>query len=180
MTLVACAPKQISVEPTSDIGDEQVLEAPVWSPETNCESCHTTEAQSVSDTTFLYSQSQHSSLSCSSCHTNDSNLLTKAHENYANKSTPVKLRRSEVGNTICLSCHNAEELKAATASLTLLTDSEGTTVNPHSLPETESHTTIVHCSSCHKMHSNVAANVTAKETCTGCHHQNVFQCGTCH
>lgn len=34
----------------------------------------------------------------------------------------------------CSSCHNADDLKAATADCTLLTDGEGTTVNPHGRP----------------------------------------------
>ena len=68
-----------------------------------------------------------------------------------------------------------EEVKASTA----LTDDQGTTVNPHDLPQSASHDTLT-CGSCHTMHDEKPLEETAAAACTQCHHQNVYECYTCH
>lgn len=67
----------------------------------------------------------------------------------------------------------------ATADVTVLTDENGTTVNPHDLPVNKSHDTIV-CATCHTMHDDAPLEETAAEACTKCHHDNVYECFTCH
>lgn len=70
-------------------------------------------------------------------------------------------------------------LIAATADSTVLTDENGTTVNPHDLPAVEDHAS-VNCIDCHKGHTDDALEVSAMKTCVLCHHENVFECYTCH
>ena len=52
-------------------------------------------------------------------------------------------------------------------------------VNPHDLPEGADHAKI-DCLDCHTAHKAQEASETALNTCTGCHHTGVFECGTCH
>ena len=79
---------------------------------------------------------------CATCHTDESGLAS-AHENATPdeaKKRATKLRSTTIDEAACLSCHGSyEELAAKTADLALLTDSEGTTVNPHAMPENEDH-----------------------------------------
>lgn len=70
-------------------------------------------------------------------------------------------------------------LIAATAGCTVLTDEKGTKVNPHDLPPVEDHAT-VNCIDCHKGHSDDTLEDSATKACTLCHHENVFECYTCH
>ncbi len=72
------------------------------------------------------------------------------------------------------------QLIAATADSVVLTDSEGTVVNPHDLPDSTNHNKIV-CVDCHKIHDTEADLAkTASKKCTSCHHENVYECYTCH
>ena len=59
--------------------------------------------------------------------------------------------KTAVDDAVCASCHNAADLAAKTTESAVLTDSEGTVVNPHDLPENEDHAA-TKCTSCHKMH----------------------------
>jgi hypothetical protein len=67
----------------------------------------------------------------------------------------------------------------ATADIDWLTDENGTTVNPHNLPVNKSHNTIT-CATCHDMHNDETLEETAKNACIQCHHDNVYECFTCH
>jgi Zn finger protein HypA/HybF involved in hydrogenase expression len=81
---------------------------------------------------------------------------------------------------MCFSSHEEVDLPVLTSAVTVLTDSEGTTVNPHELPTNEKHADIT-CSSCHKMHNSISdIPKKAKATCATCHHKDVYECGTCH
>ncbi len=72
------------------------------------------------------------------------------------------------------------QLIAATADSEVLTDSEGTVVNPHDLPDSMNHNKIA-CVDCHKIHDTEADLAkTASKKCTSCHHQNIYECYTCH
>ena len=104
---------------------------------------------------------------------------------------PKKLKNTAVSEETCLTsgCHSMDELVAATASSTVLTDSNGTVKNPHEMLIDENHiansNADLACSSCHKMHEENGAESqavaeSAQAKCTGCHHQNVYECGTCH
>jgi hypothetical protein len=178
VVLVACAPRQASEEAKSDETTEVILEVPTWSENSDCETCHSVEVESASNQACEYSQ--HTSIGCPTCHTDDAGVLTKAHENYATASQPTRLKTSEVSQEACESCHDAEERATVAAGLPTLSDSKGTVVNPHALPQTEEHLESVTCADCHKMHSPEPAENNAKKACLSCHHMDVFECGTCH
>ena len=67
----------------------------------------------------------------------------------------------------------------ATADIDYLVDSKGTMVNPHDLPVNKSHATLS-CASCHTMHDDTTIEETAVKACIKCHHDNVYECFTCH
>lgn len=194
--VAGCAPQGAS---TVD-GDEgssagaPTIEA-VWSTDSDCGSCHESEAASADDGTTLYSlHAQHESYSeCVDCHVDDGGALAEVHADYTDPKArlPKKLKDTSVSEETCLSsgCHALDEITAATASSTVLTDSNGTVVNPHEILVDEGHIANskadLACSSCHKMHAekgmvSEATAETAQKKCTGCHHQNVYECGTCH
>ena len=122
----------------------------------------------------------HGALQCVICH-DDEEGLVKAHAKVTVDSTKVakRLKKTEVAAETCLACHEATYSAEATAESTALTDTNGTVVNPHDLPESENHSGIA-CASCHSMHTTDNIATTAAQTCTKCHHANVYECGTCH
>jgi hypothetical protein len=184
--LAACAPRQ-ATEGSADnpastaAGEEQVaLPLPAWSEDSDCVSCHVAEVESGGNTACTYSL--HTTVECLTCHTDADGKLTTGHAKYDTAKQPTRLKKTTVSSDVCknASCHDIEEIKTITASLTVLTDSEGTTVNPHDMPTTDQHEKNLNCSNCHKMHKQEPIAETAKAVCIGCHHQNVYQCGTCH
>ncbi|MDR1015543.1 MAG: cytochrome c3 family protein [Coriobacteriales bacterium] len=147
----------------------------------DCSSCHTAEVQSESDTTTAYfHHAGQQGVRCGTCHVDNDGALMKAHEDYGTAKVPVKLKKTEVSSEVCLDCHNAGALKTETESTTILTDSKGTVVNPHDLPVNDDHARNVTCSSCHKMHGSDPVIETAPKACLTCHHEDVYECGTCH
>jgi hypothetical protein len=182
LALVACAPRQSAEGPAGDSAglDASTVELPAWSMGSDCKSCHVAEVESASGTACTYSL--HTGVECTTCHTDDGGLLAKGHESYATAKQPTKLKRTDVASGTCTTpgCHNADEIKAITAGLTVLTDTNGTTINPHDLPQTEGHDSSVTCSSCHKMHKEGPIEESAQKTCLSCHHAGVYECGTCH
>lgn len=119
-------------------------------------------------------------LECSTCH-EDSDKLAKAHKKMNRKGQEAtSLKKTVVSSEVCLSCHNADELAEATQDCTVLTDSKGTTVNPHDLPDVEEHASI-NCVDCHQVHeTDKSLDQAAKATCGNCHHAGIYECGTCH
>lgn len=118
-------------------------------------------------------------LDCTTCHV-DSDKLAKAHKRLNSGKEATRLKKTSVGSDVCLTCHDQESLAEATADCTILTDSEGTTVNPHDLPAVDEHTSVA-CVSCHEVHtSDESLAQTSKATCGSCHHAGVYECGTCH
>lgn len=80
----------------------------------------------------------------------------------------------------CTTCHNLDDVKAATEDSVVLTDENGAVVNPHDLPAVEDHAGIT-CASCHKSHeASESTEKSAKRTCASCHHADVYECYTCH
>lgn len=183
VTLVACAPRQAPVEASDpDVSDETpVIELPTWSEESDCASCHTTEVSSGTDSaaTFSVHETQ-ADMTCLTCHTNTDDELALVHAEYSTATAPTRLTETSIPDSTCLDCHVLDELKAATSSSTVLTDYNGLVVNPHEMPDTNDHERNVRCSTCHKMHSARPLEETAKNTCLACHHQGVYECGTCH
>lgn len=151
-----------------------------FSMDVDCALCHTDATEQMQEEG--YTGALHSGLSCINCHDNEEEL-TEAHaENYSAKqaSRVVALVSTTVDEEICYTCHgDAESLAEATADSTVLTDSNGTTINPHDLPDIDNHVNIT-CGSCHKMHDDKTTEEGATNACLSCHHDNVYECGTCH
>lgn len=122
----------------------------------------------------------HQAVPCTGCHS-DEKVLSTVHDGVtADSKLPKRLRKAKIDEALCLGCHGSyEDLAEKTADCTVLTDSAGTVVNPHALPEGADHAKI-DCLDCHTAHKAQEASETALNTCTGCHHTGVFECGTCH
>lgn len=183
--VVACAPRlavesgtQASGAVSSD--EETVMNIPTWTTNSGCSSCHTSEVASTTDSSALCSIHTPQGLVCTTCHVDTDGKLTVVHADYATGKQPIKLSKTTVSSDVCTSCHNVEDLKVKTTSVTLLADLNGTTVNPHDLPATENHVSSITCASCHEVHSVKLLDETASKRCLSCHHTGVYECGTCH
>lgn len=185
LALAACAPQQATTDELADTGanasDEAAAVQIDWSLESDCAMCHGAESASMDDGACPASTHQAQGATCATCHTDEA-ALTEAHANaQAGAETPSHLSSSDVSQDACLTCHDLDELAAATAEFDGLTDTQGTTVNPHALPENADHAAEVSCSSCHKMHESDSEPATeARRTCNDCHHEGVYECYTCH
>lgn len=117
------------------------------------------------------------SLQCTDCHS-DTDALTELHVNSKNTTRNNTARlKNPVENEVCLKCHGSyEELAEATKDSVALTDEDGKTVNPHDIPKVSGHDDPVACTSCHTAHKEYDP----MRYCTSCHHENVFECNTCH
>lgn len=182
--LIGCSPKA-STEPlatpseseattTVGIGDFE------FSKDADCAVCHTPEGDSLNDSACT--ASSHTMLTCITCHS-DTDALSSTHDGvtYGDK-TAKRLKTTKVDETTCQSdsCHGSyDTLAAKTSSSTLLTDSNGTIVNPHDMPENADHETVT-CSSCHDMHASDDIAETAQKACVSCHHMGIYECNTCH
>lgn len=173
--LYACGP-QVSSEESSKEGASEsgTTMAIQWSPEVECGVCHATEADSAKETVceaFLNEDS------CMVCH-DEVSILSTVHEGVAvSDRAPTRLKKTAVSEQACLSCH---EQGLESLAEKLLVDENGTSVNPHALPQVASHEEIL-CGDCHKMHSAPSERVkNAGKLCQSCHHANVYECYTCH
>ena len=137
------------------------------------------EGDSFSDSACA--ASNHAALTCTTCHS-DVDGLASAHDGVAYGDKGAKrLKTTDVAESTCQAeaCHGSyETLAEQTSSSTLLTDSNGTVVNPHDLPENADHETVT-CGSCHDMHASDDAE-TAQKACISCHHMGIYECNTCH
>lgn len=187
----ADAPAASTDAPASkDAGtDEQVAAPQVFSADeveqlnATCVVCHEAPAASFAEDAGAPCLAQsHALVPCVSCHP-ATDAYAKAHQDATPEAAAKvkKLRGTSVDPQTCLGCHGpAQDLAAATADCTALTDTNGTVVNPHELPEVTDHQKL-DCTSCHTMHAaNKPADEQALKKCTGCHHARVFECGTCH
>lgn len=180
---VGCASQQNSDGSTGGQGTEQSADF-TWSPDSDCSECHATETSSLTDSACLASTHQAQGATCSTCHT-DTAGLESAHEDATPEKAAkyaTKLRDTTVSDDACLSCHGSyEELAAKTANSTVLTDNEGTVVNPHEAKALNAdHEKSMTCSSCHVMHSDEKVSESAPAYCKSCHHAGVYACHTCH
>ena len=175
--LIACAPTANGNGSRADAGEPVI--AVEWSIESECQTCHVVEQKSAADASCL--AAQHQSESCISCHA-DSASLEIAHDGAsADGKMPKKLSKdNKITAETCLSCHESwDSLAEKTTDVLILTDEEGTTVNPHTLPDGHVGEKIT-CIDCHVVHKPEAIGETAIEACTSCHHENVYECNTCH
>ena len=166
------------------------LEPAAWAEGLDCAACHKKETAVVEGLkdpdstengdvpTSLVETHAALDFACSTCHY-DTETLSALHESPNPKKKVRRLKQTEVAKELCLSCHDAAALTEATQDLGLLVDKEGLEVNPHDLPDVEGHAGLS-CTSCHVAHKTLVLRDEAVETCTNCHHANVFACGTCH
>lgn len=178
LALAGCAPQEGAAGQSASAGEPSAAGF-TWSADADCAMCHATENDSLTDASCEISAS-HGQLTCASCHT-DTAGLEKAHDGVdpGNYKAPKKLKDSEVSPDACLSCHDQAEVAAATADLTVLTDDNGTTVNPHELPANDEHANLT-CAKCHTMHKAGDPQTDAPVACANCHHAGVYECHTCH
>lgn len=181
LSLAACAP---------DVGSKQGGEGPEenaamafsWTPESDCSTCHENASSSFGNAACTAAGMVALEGSCMTCH-DDETGLAEAHENVALDSVKKRatLKKTEVSGSVCESCHDKAAIAEATAESTVLTDANGTVVNPHDIPVNEDHEGAgITCSSCHKVHAEDGPQVTAPSVCNNCHHHKVYECGTCH
>lgn len=181
--IAGCAPQaQSSQEAPADTAKtEQDMTVPAkFTMDNNCSACHTDATEAMTEAGFT--GALHTDLSCITCHNNEEEMTSVHAENFnaKNANRVVTLVKSSVNEETCYACHDAmDELAHKTSASTLLTDEQGTVVNPHDLPENHFGVS-VSCGSCHKMHNNKDAETASKNTCLNCHHDNVYECGTCH
>ena len=166
--------------------------------EADCASCHKKAVKKMNKEG--YNGAKHAALPCATCH-NEEDLVkvhTETDKYNAKKGDKVAaLTKTSINDQACYMCHlpelkiddkmTDEEVTAAamellaekTADCEFLTDKNGTTVNPHELPEGHFGDKVV-CASCHKFHDTKEMEESAANACLGCHHDNVYECGTCH
>lgn len=151
----------------------------MWTADMDCSVCHVKEAESLVTSTTLCSK--HSTLACGDCHA-DSNALELVHKDSSPDAVDkAKLKETTVEKSLCLGCHDEAELVAAASDVTVLTDLQGTVVNPHDLPANEDHEKSISCVDCHEFHvADYDVAKTAPEECISCHHDNIYECHTCH
>jgi hypothetical protein len=147
-----------------------------WSPDADCSECHSKYVTSMTDVALLsYAHVEAGEDNCINCHS-DVDSMAKKHENIL-IGKPIK--QQTYPQEFCLVCHGTYAgLVKLTASSTVLKDLNGTVVNPHDIPQTPEHINnqINECYKCHKVHQPYDAY----DYCVGCHHEQVFECGTCH
>ena len=149
-----------------------------WADETDCASCHEVPAKSLENETCAASLHTALGLGCTDCHADDA-LIDIHGKMKPNAKVPTKLKKSDLSVETCAACHSSEALVKATADSSALTDSEGTVVNPHDIPDVKEHKDIS-CQSCHKMHAESKPASMAPTLCQDCHHEDVYECYTCH
>ncbi len=171
----ACSP-QVSEKPATDDADG-VAVAFDWSADSDCATCHSTQHASLADGASL--AALHPDQTCTDCHV-DVEGLAGAHEGVAIGDTePKRLKETDIERSLCQSCHVADEIVALAEDCTALTDSNGTVVNPHVLPDNDSHNDI-ECFDCHSAHEAAPAETSARDVCLNCHHHDIYECYTCH
>ena len=93
-----------------------------WTTETDCSTCHADEASSRQDAACT--ASKHTSLQCADCHT-DTATLAKQHEGASSDDRmPSRLKQTTVEASVCLSCHDQDEIAAESSSCTALSDAQ--------------------------------------------------------
>ena len=178
LALTACAPQSNENGAASADDAKETPITVAWSADSECGTCHATEQASYDDAACV--ASTHEGQACISCHADASGLATAHEGKTASDTMPKKLKKTEVPDDACLSCHYGarEELVAATVDVAVV-DSKGTAVNPHDVTPSEKHDTI-RCADCHGMHDAEKLADKADAECASCHHADVFECYTCH
>ena len=182
MVLLACSPQtNTSGSNDPDTGAETEFS---WTPDANCAMCHDNSVKTLAKLSCEAAQGDPSS-TCMTCHA-DAKEVEAAHKEVTLADTEGDqkyLKASRVPMKTCLACHNLEELAVATAGNTALADDRGTIVNPHEVM-TVTNINGAHdeasCANCHKIHSDKDTIELASDYCLTCHHDNIYECNTCH
>ncbi len=155
---------------------EKVERDAAWAKGFDCVECH---AKEDSPKTETFSRTHAATAAdCALCH--DDARLASVHEGVEKgDKVPKRLKKTAVSDEVCLQCHQEESLAAATEDCAVLTDANGLVVNPHQLPENDDHAQTA-CVDCHKAHKTDELDKLAADYCMGCHHENIYECGTCH
>ena len=178
-----CAPTGTAAAPeaeapgTAENGATEGAGAP-WSPSADCSPCHERAVASQEDTDCV--AALHRNVPCATCHSDEA--LTEVHEDATAEGAAkaTRLKKTAINATACTGCHGeGADLAALTAETEACTDKNGLVVNPHDLPTNVEHEDI-DCASCHIMHDDRTAAEQAESLCTSCHHENVYECFTCH
>lgn len=158
------------------VGHEKVERDATWAKGLDCAECH---AKEDSPKTETFSKTHAATAAdCALCH--DDARLASVHEKVEKgDKVPKRLKKTGVANEVCLQCHQEESLTAATEDCAVLTDANGLVVNPHQLPENDDHAQTT-CVDCHKAHKADELDRLAADYCVGCHHENIYECDTCH
>lgn len=175
-----CSPEAPSGEGKGS-SDKAAVVTIDWSMQSDCSACHSDQGASQTNSACLASVHAESKTACTTCH-GDEGALSAVHENAtASEKMPRKLKKTEVGDEVCESCHGSySDLAAATPDV-VLTDVEGTAVNPHAAKGLNTdHEDGFSCGSCHVEHEESNVLEAADITCSNCHHRGVYKCGTCH
>lgn len=150
--------------------------------ESECEACHALEVASSLNEDCLAGNPDHEDVDCLDCHLKDK-ALEGAHRRLSADSKEADgLKRTEVDDQTCLTsdCHSYDEMVANLSPDALLVDANGTTVNPHEIHEVGQSHGDIQCADCHLTHEAGETLQTASDKCISCHHENVYECGTCH
>lgn len=177
LPVAACSPQQNTSDNAAST-DEVTGTAVAWSADADCGTCHQNQQASSNDSAC--EASLHADLACVSCH-DEADALANAHAGKTSEDkTPKRLKQTDVADETCLACHygTQADLIAATQDIAI-TDSKGTSRNPHDIADVAEHQDIA-CADCHNMHDSELLAERAKEQCLSCHHANVFECYTCH
>lgn len=149
-----------------------------WTYDLDCAACHEKESTSFDNDKCL--ALKHATLECMFCHSDEKGLVGSHGAIDAKTSAPSTLVKTKIDVEVtCQACHDPAKLVEATEASVVLTDDNGTVVNPHAIPDNAKHADTT-CISCHKVHSTTALEKTAQRYCKGCHHAGVYECGTCH
>lgn len=178
-----CAPTGTATAPEAEVpgaAENAAAEgagAP-WSPSADCGPCHERAVASREDTDCL--AALHRDIPCATCHSDET--LADVHEGATAEggAKATRLKKTAIDATACTGCHGeGADLAALTAETEACTDKNGLVVNPHDLSTNVEHEDI-DCASCHIMHDDRTAAEQAESLCTSCHHENVYECFTCH
>lgn len=145
-----------------------------WSADMDCSMCHQAQHDSLT--------AAHVGQTCLDCHVDTSGLGAVHEGKTAEDKAPTRLKKTDVADAACEACHDSYAVLAEkTVDSTILTDSQGTVVNPHEARDLgpEEHLDLT-CAECHAEHGDQTVEEAAREVCLNCHHDDVYECGTCH
>lgn len=192
--LAACAPQETGdavsdpepvevVEEAKETEEDSPSNSTVdlsFSMDSDCGTCHKKAVESEQNAHTVSSVHASHEVSCITCHDQEE-TLKEVHDNATSMDEPKRLKTAKISEETCLSCHvSYEELATKTADVTVLTDANGLTINPHSAKQlNEEHASEITCMKCHTEHEEIDENK-SQNYCMNCHHMKVYECNTCH